>query len=684
MKVCLISPPTVNEFTERIVAESEARQLTAQHAPMGILSLAAVLEQAGIDVELVDLNQLFYQYIAAGDREKGRDFCAFACAALQTVSTDIFGFSTICSTYPLTIRLARALRETHPGTRIILGGPQASVVDVATLRTFPFVDVVVRGEAEVTLPLLLDSISRESDPGLLSGITYRKGDEIVRNPNAPVIEDLDALPMPAFHLYSYLSDCVYAPIEAGRGCPFACSFCSTNDFFRRRFRMKSPQVLVEQMKSIKRQYGIVTFDLIHDMFTVDRKKVLSFCDAVENSGEELYWSCSARTDCIDDQMMARMAETGCNGIFFGIDSGSDRMQEIMQKGLNLHEAAARIKSSCRHQIKSTVSLIAGFPEETRDDLRSTIHFIGESLRFADATIQLHLLAPLAETPITTKYFERLVYDDIFSDISFEAWEQHPEERALILEHREIFPNFYAVPTQWIDREYLRELREFILHGVIEHRWLMLLLHRAGGELLRVFDTWLDWIRHGRDIPNRIDGSRTYYASENFSVDLLRFVQSPELASICGYPHLLRAMADVEKAQLSLKERETPRRRSKPGEIIESMESVPVLAGDAQMLLISADYKKLMRCLKRKERLDQIPEVRMAVVIVQGKDQVRVIQLTPSAYELMQLCNGSRTITEITDEFSASDLPDISPIKASIYGLASLAQEGLINIRAAIN
>jgi len=75
---------------------------------------------------------------------------------------------------------------------------------------------------------------------------------------------------------------------------------------------------------------------------------------------------------------------------------------------------------------------------------------------------------------------------------------------------------------------------------------------------------------------------------------------------------------------------------------------------------------------------------MAVVIVQGKDQVRVIQLTPSAYELMQLCNGSRTITEITDEFSASDLPDISPIKASIYGLASLAQEGLINIRAAIN
>src|SRR5260370_6486378 len=224
--------------------------------------------------------------------------------------------------------------------------------------------------------------------------------------------------MPAFHLYPDINGCSYAPLEAGRGCPFACSFCSTNDFFRRRFRIKSPQVLVEQMSSIKSTYGIDTFDLIHDMFTVDRKKVVSFCEAVDESGEELYWGCSARTDCIDDNLIDLMAQNGCVGFFFGIDTGSDRMQALIHKRLNLADAAERIKRTNRRGIRHTVSLITGFPDETKEDLRDTIKFIGESLRHQHAEFQLHLLAPLAETPITTEYQDRLVYDDIFSTMSF--------------------------------------------------------------------------------------------------------------------------------------------------------------------------------------------------------------------------------------------------------------------------
>src|SRR5207244_3366787 len=113
--------------------------------------------------------------------------------------------------------------------------------------------------------LLLDSIASNT-LGLahIGSLTYRQGGDVARNPSAPVIDDLDALPMPAFHLYPYIAGCRYIPLEAGRGCPFACSFCSTNDFFRRRFRMKSPVVLVQQMQLIKERYGIKSFDLIHD------------------------------------------------------------------------------------------------------------------------------------------------------------------------------------------------------------------------------------------------------------------------------------------------------------------------------------------------------------------------------------------------------------------------------------
>src|SRR5438128_9310758 len=98
MKVCLISPPTLTEFNERMVAESEALRLIAQHAPMGILSLGAVLEQHGIQTELVDLNRLYYQYSSAGGQsETGTSFCSYAGATLEAVSADVFGFSTICS-----------------------------------------------------------------------------------------------------------------------------------------------------------------------------------------------------------------------------------------------------------------------------------------------------------------------------------------------------------------------------------------------------------------------------------------------------------------------------------------------------------------------------------------------------------------------------------------------------------
>src|SRR4030095_3040832 len=128
------------------------------------------------------------------------------------------------------------------------------------------------------------------------------------------------------------------------------------------------------------------------------------------------------------------------------------------------DAALRIKHAHRRRIRHTVSLITGFPEETKEDLRGTINFIGETLRHHVAKIQLHLLAPLAETPLTTQYQDQLIFDDIFSDMSLQGWDQDPEERAMIIKYPKLFPNFYGIPTRWLDRQYLREVREFILQA----------------------------------------------------------------------------------------------------------------------------------------------------------------------------------------------------------------------------
>ncbi len=685
MKVCLISTPTVTEFSKRQVTESEALRLIGDHAPLGILSLAAVLEGQGITPHIADLNRLYYEYLkSCSGHQSENSFFAYIADIFESLPFDVYGFSTICSTYPLTLRIANVVKLTHPEAKIILGGPQASVVDIATLKAMPEVDYIVRGEAEVTLPLLLEAISGCCDITRLAGLTYRKGDDVIRTPNAPVISDLDSLPMPAFHLYPYIKECSYIPIEAGRGCPFACSFCSTNDFFRRRFRMKSPQVLLEQMRRVKSAYGIDSFDLVHDMFTVDRKKVVSFCEAVLKSGERLYWGCSARTDCVDDELISLMAQAGCTGLFFGIDSGSERMQKIISKDLNLSDAESMVASADKQGIKTTVSLITGFPDETKEDLRLTVKFLGESLRHQNAEVQLHLLAPLAETPITTQFQKQLIYDDIFSDLSFQGWEQDPLDRAMIVAHPDIFSNFYAVPTRWLNRLYLVEIREFLLHGALNHRWLMALLAQDSGDLMRVFDEWKSCDGEVGD-GEVASGNRmqSYYMSRDFSLDLLRFVQTYYAKELSRYPHLVTTMAAFETALLSFGEshpRCNQRRSRRQVDI--AVDEKPVVSSNVKLLSVGSDYKRLINCLKKKGRLDRIPVEQSVFALIRANEKVRVMRLNQLTYNLLRLCDGSRSMMEIADSFSQNEkINGVSMKKAGLYGLATLIRKELISINA---
>src|SRR5262249_11504020 len=189
----------------------------------------------------------------------------------------------------MTIRLTGLAARELPHAHIVLGGPQASVVDVATLEAFHHIDAVVRGEAEETFPALLQAFCEEQLPAAVPGVTFRQGGSIQRNPNASVILDLDALPLPAFDLHACVDALKTFPLEIGRGCPFACHFCSTNDFFRRRFRLKSAKRTLEQMRTLHERYGITKFDLIHDMFTVDRTKVVEFCELLISNGSPFEW-----------------------------------------------------------------------------------------------------------------------------------------------------------------------------------------------------------------------------------------------------------------------------------------------------------------------------------------------------------------------------------------------------------
>src|SRR5215831_14185289 len=343
MRVCLVGAPTAHEFDDTAMGEADALRAIAEHAPLGVLSLAAVLEERGLCPDVVDLNRLYYDFRRKNETQ-ANDFSGFAAAYFRERHYDFIGFGSVCSSYPVTLRVACEVKRQQPDSVVAFGGPQASAVDVATLEAYAPIDLIVRGEAEQTLPQLLDALAQDHALDDVPGITYRRGGKISRTPDGGGITDLDNLPFPAFHLLPDLEKCRFMPLELGRGCPFSCTFCSTNDFFRRRFRLKSPKRMLEEMRRIKATYGHDTFELVHDMFTVDRKRVVAFCEALLQSPDKFYWGCSARTDCIDEELIELMASAGCRGIFFGIETGSARMQKIIDKHLDIERAHARVRS----------------------------------------------------------------------------------------------------------------------------------------------------------------------------------------------------------------------------------------------------------------------------------------------------------------------------------------------------
>jgi radical SAM superfamily enzyme YgiQ (UPF0313 family) len=679
--VCLISAPTVTEFEGTVKSRDQAARLNAEYPPLGILSLAAVLEEKRIAHQLFDVNQLFCEWVCGESAGREGGFFPLAARELLSVGADVYGFGTIASTYPLTVRLAREVKRAHPRAVIVFGGPQASAVDVETLEAFPFVDFVVRGEAEEILPELLAALGRADGLSGVAGISFRRNGSVARTPDASALPDLDRLPMPAYHLWPGMEKRLAVPLEVGRGCPFACTFCSTSQFFRRRFRLKSPARVIEQMKVLQQAYGTVTFHLVHDSFTVVRAQVVEFCQAFVSCGCEFDWTCSARTDCVDEELLALMAKAGCTGIYFGIETGSPRMQHAIGKNLDLDHASAAIRCAGSHRMRATISLITGFPDETLDDLRGSVEFIMDSLSLDHVQSQFHLLAPMAGTALEQEFRGRLEWDGIFSDMSFQGWRQDSADRALILQHPEIFPNFYAVPTVRLDRSYLMELRDFVMYGVTRFRWLVVALDRHSG-ILAVFDRWRAW-RTGHRPPARVDGE--YHASDSFRSDFLEFVALEYLAE-----------DDVEMlAVTTLLEYETQFERlhqcgtalpaacpPAPGDVSPApdLEAVPRVAPGVVLLHLSADYECVIDCLRSNRSLRDVPRHPVVVADRQLPDgRVEVLQLSPLSAALIELCDGVRTVRDIATLFPrlGVGLDRFPPEPACRFALHELAQQGML-------
>jgi radical SAM superfamily enzyme YgiQ (UPF0313 family) len=648
MKVCLVTAPTATDFEDAGDASRPQVRRAATEPHLGVLSLASVLNEGNATPTVVDLNRAYFEYLADGGSSGPTRFAEWAARAIVSSGADVFGFSSICSSYPLTIRIAERVKRETPGCSILFGGPQASAVDLLTLEAFSFVDFVLRGEAERTLPLFLDELSGKRRFSTVPGLTFRSPAGPSRNGNAPIIEDLDALPLPAYSLAGAIEGAASLPLELGRGCPFACTFCSTNDFFQRRFRAKSPERMLADMRAIAAGFGIRSFRLVHDMFTADRRRVVAFCDHLLESGEKFTWSCSARTDCVDEPLLELMARAGCSGIFFGVETGSRRMQKIIAKNLDPDRAKRMIEATERLGMATTVALITGFPEENWDDLRETTGLYMHSLRQPHTTPQLNVLAPLAGTPLYARYKDRLVLEDLCSSMSHQGRTQNDADRALIRRYPEIFPNFYLLPTRAPDHACRLELREFLLMGRARLRWLLAALHQSSGGILDVFLAWRD--HRVKSQPTLGGGSlRHYYMRDDFGKDFVGFARerladfgSPAVEALVSY-HLAFAEAEAGDATLP--------RNGKPLSGSRISTGIPVRTPHLHVIELEWDIQSVIDALKRGERPSGARQRKLYRTDAFTEESSRLVEISPLVAQALRACNGQNTVKDFIRELS---------------------------------
>jgi hypothetical protein len=413
-------------FVDNILLErSDDRAEVVLQPHLGLIALIAALRAGGHEGLLYDPKIA----IERGDLALGAGVYDAIAERVAALDADVVGFTSLGCNFASTIKIARALRRLRPSTPIVLGGPHATILDREILERYDVFDAIVRGEADRTIAALANALDGRASLGTVAGVTYRDAGTVVRSSDAPAVDDLDALPFPAYDAYPIRElGLEMLAVDAGRGCPFHCTFCSTATFFGRRYRLKSSARLVDELDRLQRDYGVHRFTLNHDLFTVDKRKVRAFCAAVADRGYT--WSCSARMDCVDDALLAEMATAGCNAIYYGVETGSRRLQRVVEKNLDLDLFHPRVAASLAVGMRVTASLITGYPNETRADREETLALLGESVeRYGpELDLQLHLLTPEPGTSLHNAFAETLAYDGNVTDFTFPAIE--PDDAAL--------------------------------------------------------------------------------------------------------------------------------------------------------------------------------------------------------------------------------------------------------------
>jgi anaerobic magnesium-protoporphyrin IX monomethyl ester cyclase len=355
--------------------------------PLGLGYLAAVLEKNEYKVDVIDCQAAKLSY----DEVKSE---------IGKRQPNIVGVTSTTLTYKSGLRIAKIAKEVFPNCLTIMGGSHVTFWDENALKECPELDVVVRKEGENTLLEIVQRLEAGKSFHDVVGTTCRKDGKIVKNPDRPYIKDLDSLPFPAHNLWPLETlrkyGTVVYPIMASRGCVFWCDFCTAVRMFGRNYRMRSPKNVVDEIEFLHETYGANQFTFYDDAFTVDQDRTAEICHEIRKRKLKIKWDCETRVDMVTKELLLKMREAGSIAIWFGVESGSQRVIDAMGKGFSLTQTMNAFQWAKDAGLMTVAGVILGFPTETKESAMETIKLV-EKINPDD--VGYYIATPYPGTPL---------------------------------------------------------------------------------------------------------------------------------------------------------------------------------------------------------------------------------------------------------------------------------------------
>ena len=443
MRVILINPP-IDCVLENGNASPVTSYLFYNSAPLGLLYIAGMLEQAGETVAAIDgaAEQLNVQKVV----ERVLEF-----------NPDMIGIGSFTVSFETTKRLAAELKAVLPEVPIVLGSYHVTLVPEDAMADTNF-DVGVLGEGEHTMLELVEHYRSGTPLEEIAGIVYRNEDASLHF-TAPrkKFKALDELPFPPRHL---LPPNIYRPVPVdehafpkfsmvtSRGCPHACAFCQKS---RTGYRSHSPGYIVDEIEHVVRDFGVQDIAFVDSLFCANKKRVHAICDEILRRGVKVSWTCSSRVEVVDKPLLEKMKAAGCWRTRFGVESGSDRVLDFISKGITKEKIRNAITWADEVGLRPKAFFMVGHMPDDRASILETIEF-AKSIPLHDVTVQINTILP--ETPQEEMWklegdkWGRIVNpstdEKSFWEPTFVPWGMEPAE--IIDLHRQFYREFYFRPV----------------------------------------------------------------------------------------------------------------------------------------------------------------------------------------------------------------------------------------------